>query len=147
MKKIMSARGGSVWDGKKITKIIFSSLILTMVFGAVLSLSTANVSANVINEGLANFKSGATDLPGGTDTDLGQTIGSVIQFLLGFLGILAVILFLYAGFLWMTAGGDDAKTKKAKDYIKNAVIGMVIIMAAYIITNFVLVQIGDTLGN
>lgn len=138
---------------KKIAKIVLSSLILTMVFATVLSLSSVSVLAqagagstdNTINGGLQSLKTGATELPS-NDTDLKAAIGRVIQIFLGFLGIIAVILILFAGFLWMTAGGDSGKVDKAKGYIKNAVIGIVIILASYIITSYVLTQVGTTLG-
>ncbi len=133
---------------KKIAKMVISSLILTMIFGAVLSFSSVNVMAqdNTIQGGLTSLKTGATELPS-TETDLKVTVGKVIQIFLGFLGIIAVVLILFAGFLWMTAGGDSGKVDKAKDYIKNAVIGIVIILSAYIITSYVLTQVGTTLGN
>jgi len=127
---------------KKTAKVVLSSLILTLVLSTVLSLSSV-VSAATAGDaltGLGQFGTTATDLPK-TDTDLRITIGRIVQIFLGFLGVLAVILIIYAGFLWMTAGGDSGKVDKAKDYIKNAVIGMVIILAAYIITSFVLNQI------
>jgi len=136
----------SVSGGKKIIKITLSFLILTLVFATVLSLSAVNVFAvPAWEDGLTNLRSGARDLPN-ANTNLGMAIGKIIQIFLGFLGILAVILILFAGFLWMTAGGDDAKVTTAKNYIKNAVIGIVIILSAYIITSFVLTQIGNTLG-
>jgi hypothetical protein len=43
----------------------------------------------------------------------------------------------------MTAQGDDKKVTKAKDTIRNAVIGVVIILFAYIITNIVFTLIFD----
>lgn len=133
----------------KIAKMVLSSLILTVVFSTVLALSSVNVLAavgdNTIQGGLDSLVSGAPELPSGT-TDLKATIGRIIQIFLGFLGIIAVVLIIYAGFLWMTAGGDSDKVDKAKDYIKNAVMGIVIILAAYIITSFVLEQVGTTLS-
>lgn len=142
-KIIMSARGGSASGRKKIAKVVLSSLILTLVLSFVLATSA---QANVITEGLGFFKQGTgDDLPGGTNTDLRITIGEIIRIFLGFLGVLAVVLIIYAGFLWMTAGGDSGKVDKAKDYIKNAVIGIVIILAAYIITSFVIEQITQNL--
>ena len=134
---------------KKIAKIALSSLILTMVFATVLSFSPANVLAdtdNTINGGLDALSSGAIDLPS-SNTDLKQVIGQVIQIFLGFLGVIAVVLIIYAGFMWMTAGGDTAKVDKARKYIINAIIGIVIILGAYIITSYVLTQVGETLGN
>lgn len=73
-----------------------------------------------------------------TPKPLPQLVGGIIQAALGLLGIVLVVIIIYAGFLWMTAQGDDAKVTKAKGMIANAVIGMIIIFAAYAITNFVI---------
>lgn len=62
----------------------------------------------------------------------------IIQFFLGFLGFIAVILIIYAGFLWMTSAGDADKVKKAKDILKNAFIGLVIILSSVGIVTFIL---------
>ena len=78
--------------------------------------------------------------------DLVDIITSIIQVLLGFLGILAVLLILWGGFIWMTAAGDDAKTDKAKKLIYSAVIGIIIIFSSYAIANFVIKQISTATG-
>lgn len=65
-------------------------------------------------------------------------IAAIVQIVLGFLGVLAVCLLLYGGFLWMTAAGDESKIDRARDLIKNAVIGLVIILSAFAIVTFVL---------
>ena len=54
---------------------------------------------------------------------------------------------MFAGYLWMTAGGDSGKVDKAKSYMLNAVIGIIIILAAYIITEFVIEQVSQTLNS
>jgi hypothetical protein len=69
---------------------------------------------------------------------IAEVIGRAINIVLGFLGIVLLCLFLYAGFLWMTAGGDEEKVKTAKKFLTNAVIGYFIIGAAYALTGFVL---------
>ncbi|MBU1029056.1 Ig-like domain-containing protein, partial [Patescibacteria group bacterium] len=73
-----------------------------------------------------------------TSTDIRITIGRIINAFLGLLGIVAVLLILYAGFLWMTAGGDSQQIDKAKAWMRNGVIGLVIIMSAYAIASFIL---------
>lgn len=70
-----------------------------------------------------------------------QIIGNVINIALGFLGIVLLAYLLYAGFLWMTAGGSSEKVDQAKGMIKNAIIGLVIIVAAFAISNFVLTSL------
>lgn len=76
----------------------------------------------------------------GTDAEgqLGEAIVTVINMFLGILGVLFVILMIYAGFLWMTARGNDDQVHKAQDLIRNAIIGVIIVVAAYAITTFVL---------
>ncbi len=66
------------------------------------------------------------------------TAAQIINISLGFLGILCVSLLVYAGFLWMTALGDEAKIEKAKKTIWAAVIGLIIILSSWAITRFVL---------
>jgi hypothetical protein len=77
---------------------------------------------------------------------LPDVVGRVINVVLGFIGILLLIYILYAGFLWMTAGGEDAKVKTATAMIKNAIIGLLIIIAAFAITNFVLGSLLNVAG-
>ena len=68
---------------------------------------------------------------------VGATVGSIINTFLGVLGILAVVLIIYAGYLWMTARGNEQQVEKAKDILTQAIIGLVIILTAYAITKFV----------
>ncbi|MDD5438534.1 MAG: hypothetical protein PHC70_05355 [Patescibacteria group bacterium] len=69
---------------------------------------------------------------------LPSMIGSIINVALGFLGILLLFYMLYAGFLWMTAGGDEKKVQKATSIIQQAIVGLLIIVAAFAVSNFVL---------
>lgn len=62
----------------------------------------------------------------------------VINIILSLLGVIAVVLIVYAGFLWMTSDGNEDKIDKAKAILKNAVIGLAIILASWGITYFVL---------
>lgn len=69
------------------------------------------------------------------------TVAKIIRVGLGLLGTIAVVLVIYAGFLWMTAAGNEDKIKRAKDILKAAVIGLVIILSAFAITSFVISQL------
>ncbi len=62
----------------------------------------------------------------------------VINTVLGLLGVIFLIIIIYAGFLWMTAGGNDDQVGKAKKWLVNGIIGVVIIVGAYAISYFVL---------
>ena len=67
-------------------------------------------------------------------------LGTAIKAFLSLLGIIFIILILYAGYSWMTAGGDESKVQKAKDTIQRAIIGLVITVMAYAIWVFVYVN-------
>ncbi|MDA3840534.1 MAG: hypothetical protein PF572_05560 [Patescibacteria group bacterium] len=76
-------------------------------------------------------------------SSISQTVGKVIGYVLSFVGVIFLILIIYAGFTWMLARGNEADVKKAKDLMYDAIIGLVIIMSAYAITAFV----GNSLAN
>ena len=67
-----------------------------------------------------------------------EIIGRVINIVLGFLGLIALILVIWSGVQWMTSGGNEDKTKEAKDRMKAGVIGLMIILGAAVLTNFIL---------
>lgn len=73
-------------------------------------------------------------------------IGTLINVFLGLLGIVFLLLVLYAGFLWMTAGGDDKQVDKARKMLVNATVGLVITLSAYAITTFIVNWISEGTG-
>lgn len=72
---------------------------------------------------------------------LPRIIGTIINVVLGFMGIVLLFYVILAGWEWMSAGGDGKKVEEAKTRIKNAIIGLVIIVSAYAISNFVISQL------
>lgn len=75
---------------------------------------------------------------GFADLSPSEVIGKIINGFLGLLGVVFLVLMVYAGFLWMTAGGKEEKVETAKSIIKNSIIGLVLVLAAYGITKLVL---------
>ena len=73
----------------------------------------------------------------GTDDGLAAYIQTAVNYLLWFITIIAVIYGIYGGFLYMTAGGEEEKTKKAKAIFKQVAIGLVVIFLAYSAVTFV----------
>ncbi|MFH1047915.1 MAG: hypothetical protein V1738_06455 [Patescibacteria group bacterium] len=72
-----------------------------------------------------------------SDTSLLTIIGSVISTLLGLLGVIFLVLIIYAGFLWMTAQGNTDQVDRAKNILKTAIVGIVIVLSSYAISVFV----------
>jgi len=70
-----------------------------------------------------------------------QTIGKFINLFLAFLGVVFLIIIIYAGFVWMMAKGNQEEVNRAIDWMKNAFIGIIIVLAAYLLTNYVVFRI------
>ena len=69
--------------------------------------------------------------------DVRQIVAEVIQVFLSFLALIFIILIILAGYKWMMARGDEGKVTEALNQIQHAVIGLLIILAAYAVTYYV----------
>ena len=78
--------------------------------------------------------------------DLREGIMAIVRLLLGFLGIVAIIIMLYGGFVWLTSAGNEEKVGQAKKVITAGIIGLVIIFVSYAIAEFVIVQLLQATG-
>lgn len=112
-------------------KLVFTAIIISLMVSVALP-------ALAIETGL-----GQTAKEAGLNTGLAakepaEIIGYIIGIFLGFLGVIFVVLMVYGGYLWMTSYGNSQKVDKAKDLIVNAVLGLVVVIAAYAITSFVI---------
>lgn len=74
----------------------------------------------------------------GGEGDIREFAKTILNFVLGFLGFIAVVYVIYGGFLYVASGGDDANVEKGKKIILYAVIGIIIILASFAIVNTVL---------
>lgn len=107
------------------------SLLPAMAFAATpKGLTEANKAIEEIGA-----KTGSTGVP------LTTLIANLINVVLSVMGIVFVVLIVYAGILYMQAGTDPKKADTAKKIIVNAVIGLVIVVAAYAISSFIIGQI------
>ncbi|MBI2476955.1 IPT/TIG domain-containing protein, partial [Candidatus Uhrbacteria bacterium] len=70
----------------------------------------------------------------------------IVRAILGLLGVVAFAYIVYGGVIWMTAGGRNEAVEKAQSVIVNAVIGLVIILSALAITQFVISRLAQATG-
>ena len=80
------------------------------------------------------------------ETDLYAGISKIVAYILQFLGLIAVIIILYGGFIWMTSAGNEEKVSKAKSTITAGLIGLIIIILAWAISTFVIGAVTDSLA-
>ena len=71
---------------------------------------------------------------------------AILRVFFGLLGLIAVALLIYGGFIWMTAGGDPGKVDKAKQIIYNTIIGLIIIFSAFAISSFLMAWLTGLTG-
>lgn len=62
----------------------------------------------------------------------------IINFFLSFVGAIAVLMLVFAGFMFITDGGSSSQSEKALKTIQNTVIGIIVIISSYTIVNTVL---------
>jgi hypothetical protein len=80
------------------------------------------------------------DNPLGTESPQ-VLIGNVINAVLGIVGSLALLMFIYGGLVWMTASGNSEKVQKGKNILLWATIGLVVIFTSYALVNFVITEV------
>ena len=121
---------------KILLTFIVSLTILAVSAGAVLAVDLAGPLTGV-GQG-AGF--------GSTAPNLAQIIGLIVKSLLSLLGIVFIGYIVYAGSLWITARGSEDQLSKAKAIIRGSIIGIIIILSAYAITDFVVDRVGQATG-
>jgi len=67
-----------------------------------------------------------------------ELVGAYIKVFLALLGVALTMIIVFAGYLWLTAGGSEEQVKKARAWITNGIVGMIITMSAYAITDYVI---------
>ena len=116
-------------------------------------LSVADVCYAQLSQNTVKDIQNTTDLAGvksgmSVGATISGTVSVVIRAFLALLALIFVVLIIVAGFNWMTAGGDESKVTHAKETIQRAIIGLIIIVAAYSITYFIfhVIPFGDSSG-
>jgi hypothetical protein len=124
---------------------MLKKIIATSIFSLILIASIQMVSA----AGLVPDASGTASC-NGTATYCGDyTLGDFIklavlasQWILGIVGSLSLIMFIYGGFMFLISSGSSDKVGQAKKIIIAAVIGLLIVFSSYLIIKFVVGALG-----
>lgn len=70
--------------------------------------------------------------------DIAQVIVNIGTFIMGIVGSVFLIMFIIGGFTWMTANGNQSRVQKGLDTIRDAFVGALLVLGAYIIVNTVI---------
>jgi len=119
---------------KKVAVLVILMMTIVPVF-----VLTLNANASTANDLLWGSQMGNIDSNIGLGNEDPRTMAaSVVRILLGFLGIIAVLIILLGGFKWMTAGGNEDQIGEAKKLLAAGVIGLIIILMAFGLAQFVI---------
>ncbi len=121
-------------------KIIFKAIIFLLFLSALPQM----VKAAGNDFGLGDAQTG-TNLPTAVQgvSTLPGVAGVIVNSALSLIGVFFFILMVYAGIVWMKSMGSSEDVDKAKEIIQTAITGLVIVSAAYAISNFVFTNIGS----
>jgi hypothetical protein len=125
--------------------VIFIIFTVMFVFSPLTSVEAGLLDAFGNNSPLNQTADNAGYDPG--QTSVNPIIQTVIQVALSFLGVIFLILMIYGGFLWMTASGNEEKVSKARKILTAAIIGLIIVIGAYAITELVMSKLGGEVLN
>ena len=122
-------------------------LFILLVFFLITNFASAQQVLDPVSTGQLKLN---TDMVGKSaglgSASVGSIVAVIINACLGLLGAIFLVLMIFAGFQWMTASGNEAQVKKAQDIIKNSLIGLIIVLAAYAITYFIFTYLPFTGG-
>lgn len=121
---------------KKFIIISLFAIIFSGVLFSVVSTATVGDALNVLDRNVVP----ATNITGSSipQGDLAEAAGFWIKIALSVVGVLFFVLIFYAAFTWMVSEGEEEKVKKARNTIVASVIGLMIIVSSYAITNIII---------
>mgnify|MGYP007123661035 CR=1 FL=1 len=117
---------------------LFLFIILFFLFNLFFAISLTHAAQEVDYKALVKTQldatAGETGAQFGEAQDPRMIVANLIVVMLSSLGVLFVIMVVYAGYLWLTSGGNEEKTSKAKKILFYSVLGMVVTMSSLGIT-------------
>ena len=98
------------------------------------------IDAPVFANAKSEVTSGISSVNDGNSTDLPSFITNIVNILLFLAGAVAVIVLIIGGIRYVISSGDSGQVQSAKNTILYAVVGLVVVIMAYAIVNFVINQ-------
>jgi len=135
-------------------KILFCFMVLFLIALPVFQVSAANQAILDAQKGLIDSanNAGLTDQTDPTNVDSKAEVRSIITQIVGYIlalvGVVLLLQIILSGYSWMISGGNEEKIKKAKEKIVSSIIGLAIIMIAYVLVSAIfglLVQVTQTI--
>ncbi len=124
----------------KLTKSLKQFLYIT----GLMSLALLLVNSLGVDFALAQAIDQEADQPAiiralsGGRTGLRDIVLTIVNFFLTFLGLLAVVMVIYGGFLYVSSAGNEESVGKAKKILLYAGLGIIVIIVSFALVNTIL---------
>lgn len=132
-------------------KNYFFTIIILTAFFLPITVSNAQINGNAGTTGTSGNAGTSEKINKGSTVTLPNPIGvddpriivgNVIRLILGLVGSLALIFFIYGGLMWMTSAGNSDQVTKGRDTLVWATLGLIVIFASYTGVAFILQSLG-----
>ncbi len=129
-------------------KFFLLLMLLSIYFLPLLTTAAANpTNPNPTNPNPSNPVVTLPNPLGGADkTDIPTFLGTIIKGVMGILGSLALVMFIYGGATWMLSRGNPEDVKKGQSIIIWATLGIAVIFTSYALVRFVITAISGATG-
>ena len=118
----------------KLIKKVAPAIIMLGVFALVLAPMVSFAAMNNTPPDVGTLPED-TGLP---EVSLPEFVGQIIQWILGIIGVILIALFVYGGFTYATSAGSQDKIENGKKIMMYAIIGVVIIVVAFVLTEYII---------
>ncbi|MBU4369350.1 pilin [Patescibacteria group bacterium] len=122
---------------EKVVCLLIILILFSVLSGFLVQKKAAFASLSSIDEAINQLDKTAKQAKLGEEKDVATIVGRIIGIVLALISIILVVLMIAGGFMWMTSAGNPEKVTKARELMTNALIGLIIIVLAYAIANFV----------
>ncbi len=118
---------------------LFIKIIFLLFFSLIIGFNSVSSYSFKDDSGIKNLaKPAGYSVEETNERSLELIIARNITFILSLVGVIFIILIIYAGINWMSASGNEEKVTKAKKIITDSIIGLVVVIIAYAVTYFIL---------
>ena len=134
----------------KYIKLLLATLLLatSLSVGVAGVATAANIQGSLCQGSELETNNGqpgdCNDITANSGTDVNGLVTDIINIFSWIVGVVCVIMIIYGGFRYVTAGGDPGNVTKAKDTILYAIIGLIIVALAQVIVKFILSKVTNT---
>ncbi|MEI6237337.1 MAG: pilin [Candidatus Saccharibacteria bacterium] len=122
--------------------MVFGFIVVSLVTTATTNAEDANIQTSLCNgTNLVNGNVECNTITEGAGNSINSMVATIINIFSWIVGVICVIMIIYGGFRYVTAGGDSARVGDAKNTILYAIVGLVIVALAQVIVKFVLSKV------